>query len=138
MVTGHGQINGRPVYLFSQDFTVFGGSLSSTHAKKICKIMDQAMLVGAPVVGLNDSGGARIQEGVASLAGYADIFQRNVLASGVIPQVYHKSPPSTGSHIHISDITNYGSLCWWSRVFPCHNRFHFYGRRHIVSLHYRS
>lgn len=75
------------MYLFSQDFTVFGGSLSSTHAKKICKVMDQAMLVGAPVVGLNDSGGARIQEGVASLAGYADIFQRNVLASGVVPQV---------------------------------------------------
>lgn len=87
VITGHGLVNGRPVYLFSQDFTVFGGSLSATHAKKVCKIMDQAMLVGAPVVGLNDSGGARIQEGVASLAGYADIFQRNVLASGVIPQV---------------------------------------------------
>lgn len=87
MVTGHGQINGRPAYIFSQDFTVFGGSLSSAHAKKVCKIMDQAMLVGAPVIGLNDSGGARIQEGVESLAGYADIFQRNVLASGVVPQV---------------------------------------------------
>ncbi|KAG0712272.1 Propionyl-CoA carboxylase beta chain, mitochondrial [Chionoecetes opilio] len=87
VVTGHGFIHGRLVYLFSQDFTVFGGSLSSIHAKKICKIMDQAMLVGAPVIGLNDSGGARIQEGVESLAGYADIFQRNVLASGVIPQV---------------------------------------------------
>lgn len=87
VVTGSGLINGRPVYVFSQDFTVFGGSLSSVHAAKICKIMDQAMLVGAPVIGLNDSGGARIQEGVESLAGYADIFQRNVMASGVIPQL---------------------------------------------------
>lgn len=84
---GHGKINGQTVYIFSQDFTVFGGSLSMVHAKKICKIMDQAMLVGAPVIGLNDSGGARIQEGVESLAGYADIFQRNVLASGVVPQI---------------------------------------------------
>jgi propionyl-CoA carboxylase beta chain len=75
VVTGHGQINGRTVFVFSQDFTVFGGSLSSIHAKKICKVMDQAMLAGAPVIGLNDSGGARIQEGVDSLAGYADIFQ---------------------------------------------------------------
>jgi propionyl-CoA carboxylase beta chain len=80
-------VNGRPVYIFSQDFTVFGGSLSTVHAQKICKIMDKAVLVGAPVIGLSDSGGARIQEGVDSLAGYADIFQRNVLASGVIPQV---------------------------------------------------
>ncbi len=87
VITGSGLINGRPVYVFSQDFTVFGGSLSSVHAAKICKIMDQAMLVGAPVIGLNDSGGARIQEGVESLAGYADIFQRNVMASGVIPQL---------------------------------------------------
>jgi len=87
VVTGSGLINGRPVYVFSQDFTVFGGSLSSVHAAKVCKIMDQAMLVGAPVIGLNDSGGARIQEGVESLAGYADIFQRNVMASGVIPQL---------------------------------------------------
>jgi propionyl-CoA carboxylase beta chain len=87
VITGSGLINGRPVYIFSQDFTVFGGSLSSVHAAKICKIMDQAMLVGAPVIGLNDSGGARIQEGVESLAGYADIFQRNVMASGVIPQL---------------------------------------------------
>lgn len=87
VVTGRGLINGRTVFVFSQDFTVFGGSLSSVHAEKICKIMDQAMLVGAPVIGLNDSGGARIQEGVESLAGYADIFQRNVLASGVVPQI---------------------------------------------------
>jgi propionyl-CoA carboxylase beta chain len=87
VIIGSGLINGRPTYVFSQDFTVFGGSLSSAHAAKICKIMDQAMLVGAPVIGLNDSGGARIQEGVESLAGYADIFQRNVMASGVIPQL---------------------------------------------------
>ena len=87
VVTGYGTINGRLVFVFSQDFTVFGGSLSEAHAEKICKIMDHAMKVGAPVIGLNDSGGARIQEGVASLGGYADVFQRNVLASGVIPQI---------------------------------------------------
>lgn len=87
VVTGRGQINGRTCFVFSQDFTVFGGSLSMAHAKKICKIMDQALLVGAPVIGLNDSGGARIQEGVESLAGYADIFERNVLSSGVVPQI---------------------------------------------------
>ena len=87
VVTGYGTIEGRTVFAFSQDFTVFGGSLSAAHARKICKVMDQAMKVGAPVVGLNDSGGARIQEGVDSLAGYADVFQRNVLASGVIPQM---------------------------------------------------
>ena len=81
VVTGRGEINGKTVFVFSQDFTVFGGSLSMIHAKKVCKIMDQAMLVGAPVIGLNDSGGARIQEGVESLAGYADIFQKNVLGS---------------------------------------------------------
>ena len=87
VITGHGKINGRTVYAFSQDFTIFGGSLSETFANKICKIMDQALLIGAPVVGLNDSGGARIQEGVLSLAGYAEIFQRNVDSSGVIPQI---------------------------------------------------
>ena len=89
-ITGHGRIDGRLVFLFAQDFTVFGGSLSETNAAKVCKIMDLAMKAGAPVIGLNDSGGARIQEGVASLAGYADIFLRNTLASGVIPQI---SPP---------------------------------------------
>ena len=83
VITGHGLVDGREVFIFAQDFTVFGGSLSETHAQKICKIMDLAMKTGAPVVGLNDSGGARIQEGVVSLAGYADIFLRNVLASGV-------------------------------------------------------
>ena len=87
VVTGHGLVDGREVFVFAQDFTVFGGSLSETHAEKICKVMDLAMKVGAPVVGLNDSGGARIQEGVVSLGGYADIFLRNTLASGVIPQI---------------------------------------------------
>src|SRR5690606_24299114 len=94
VVTGYGTINGRLVFVFSQDFTVFGGSLSESHAEKICKIMDQAMKVGAPVIGLNDSGGARIQEGVASLGGYADVFQRNVLASGVVPQISMIMGPS--------------------------------------------
>ena len=87
VVTGHGLINGKLVYAFSQDFTVFGGSLSETHAQKIVKVMDMAMRVGSPVIGLNDSGGARIQEGVDSLGGYADVFQANVDASGVIPQI---------------------------------------------------
>src|SRR5690606_21000662 len=84
VVVGYGTINGRLVFLFSQDFTVYGGSLSEAHAEKICKVMDQAMKMGAPFIGLNDSGGARIQEGVASLGGYAEVFQRNVMASGVI------------------------------------------------------
>ena len=87
VVTGHGRVAGRPVFVFAQDFTVFGGSLSETFAEKICKVMDLAMKVGAPIIGLNDSGGARIQEGVVSLAGYADIFLRNTMASGVVPQI---------------------------------------------------
>ena len=87
VVTGYGTIDGRLVYVFAQDFTVFGGSLSETLAQKICKVMDQAMKMGAPVIGINDSGGARIQEGVNSLAGYAEIFQRNILASGEVPSV---------------------------------------------------
>lgn len=107
VVTGHGLVNGRPVYIFSQDFTVFGGSLSSAHAKKICKIMDQALLVGAPVVGLNDSGGARIQEGIDSLAGYADIFQRNVMASGVIPQISLIMGPCAGGAVYSPAITDF-------------------------------
>ena len=96
VVTGHGTIDGRLVFVFSQDFTVFGGSLSEAYAEKVCKVMDLAMKVGAPVVGLNDSGGARIQEGVASLGGYADIFLRNVLASGVIPQISVVLGPCAG------------------------------------------
>jgi propionyl-CoA carboxylase beta chain len=87
VITGYGTIQGRTVFVFSQDFTVFGGSLSEAHAEKIVKIMDKAVQVGAPIIGLNDSGGARIQEGVASLAGYASVFQRKVLASGVVPQI---------------------------------------------------
>jgi propionyl-CoA carboxylase beta chain len=107
VVTGRGLINGRTVFVFSQDFTVFGGSLSSVHAQKICKIMDQAMLVGAPVIGLNDSGGARIQEGVESLAGYADIFQRNVLASGVIPQISLIMGPCAGGAVYSPALTDF-------------------------------
>ncbi|XP_019867451.2 propionyl-CoA carboxylase beta chain, mitochondrial-like [Aethina tumida] len=107
VITGHGLVNGRPVYVFSQDFTVFGGSLSSIHAKKICKIMDQALMVGAPVIGLNDSGGARIQEGVDSLAGYADIFQRNVLASGVIPQISLIMGPCAGGAVYSPAMTDF-------------------------------
>ena len=99
VVTGYGTINGRLVFVFSQDFTVFGGSLSETHAEKICKVMDHAMKVGAPVIGLNDSGGARIQEGVASLGGYADVFQRNVMASGVIPQISMIMGPCAGGAV---------------------------------------
>ena len=100
VVTGWGTINGRLVYVFSQDFTVFGGSLSETHAQKICKIMDMAMQNGAPVIGINDSGGARIQEGVASLAGYAEVFQRNVMASGVVPQISLIMGPCAGGAVY--------------------------------------
>src|SRR5690349_16089869 len=107
VVTGYGTINGRLVFVFSQDFTVFGGSLSEPHAEKICKIMDQAMKVGAPVIGLNDSGGARIQEGVASLAGYADVFQRNVEASGVIPQVSLIMGPCAGGAVYSPAMTDF-------------------------------
>lgn len=107
VVTGRGKIYGRTCFMFSQDFTVFGGSLSSVHAKKICKIMDQAMLVGAPVIGLNDSGGARIQEGVESLAGYADIFQRNVMSSGVIPQISVIMGPCAGGAVYSPALTDF-------------------------------
>ncbi|KAJ3051554.1 hypothetical protein HK097_007434 [Rhizophlyctis rosea] len=107
VVTGYGTINGRLVYVFSQDFTAFGGSLSKTHAQKICKIMDQAMLVGAPVIGLNDSGGARIQEGVDSLGGYADIFQKNVLASGVVPQISLIMGPCAGGAVYSPALTDF-------------------------------
>jgi propionyl-CoA carboxylase beta chain len=107
VVTGWGTINGRLVYVFSQDFTVFGGSLSETHAQKICKIMDMAVQNGAPVIGLNDSGGARIQEGVASLAGYADVFQRNVLASGVVPQISVIMGPCAGGAVYSPAMTDF-------------------------------
>ena len=107
VITGHGKINGRPVYAFSQDFTVYGGSLSETFAGKICKIMDQAKAVGAPVVGLNDSGGARIQEGVGSLVGYADIFKRNVDSSGVIPQLSVIMGPCAGGAVYSPALTDF-------------------------------
>ena len=107
VVTGWGRINGRIVFVFSQDFTVFGGSLSEAHAEKICKVMDQAMKVGAPVIGLNDSGGARIQEGVASLAGYAEVFQRNVMASGVVPQISCVMGPCAGGAVYSPAMTDF-------------------------------
>jgi len=107
VVTGSGTINGRLVFVFSQDFTVFGGALSAAHAGKICKIMDMAMKVGAPVIGLNDSGGARIQEGVASLAGYAEVFQRNILASGVIPQISLIMGPCAGGAVYSPAMTDF-------------------------------
>ncbi|MBC6439803.1 MAG: acyl-CoA carboxylase subunit beta [Rhodospirillales bacterium] len=107
VVTGWGTVNGRLVFVFSQDFTVFGGSLSDSHALKICKIMDRAMQVGAPVIGLNDSGGARIQEGVDSLAGYAEVFQRNVLASGVVPQISVIMGPCAGGAVYSPAMTDF-------------------------------
>jgi propionyl-CoA carboxylase beta chain len=107
VVTGYGSINGKLVFVFSQDFTVFGGSLSEAHAEKICKIMDQAMKVGAPVIGLNDSGGARIQEGVASLGGYAEVFQRNALASGVVPQISVIMGPCAGGAVYSPAMTDF-------------------------------
>ncbi|MCG8503412.1 MAG: acyl-CoA carboxylase subunit beta [Sphingomonadales bacterium] len=107
VVTGNGTINGRLVYVFSQDFTVFGGSLSETFAEKMCKIMDMAMKTGAPVIGLNDSGGARIQEGVASLAGYAEVFQRNIMASGVVPQISVIMGPCAGGAVYSPAMTDF-------------------------------
>lgn len=107
VVTGHGTIDGRIVYVYAQDFTVFGGSLSETHAQKICKIMDQAMKVGAPLIGINDSGGARIQEGVRSLAGYAEIFERNIRASGVIPQISAVFGPCAGGAVYSPALTDF-------------------------------
>ncbi len=107
VVTGWGTINGRMVYVFSQDFTVFGGSLSETHAQKICKIMDMAVQNGAPIIGINDSGGARIQEGVASLAGYAEVFQRNITASGVVPQISVIMGPCAGGAVYSPAMTDF-------------------------------
>src|SRR5215210_4261490 len=110
VVTGHGLVDGRRVFVFAQDFTIFGGSLSETHAEKICKVMDTAMRVGAPVVGLNDSGGARIQEGVVSLGGYADIFLRNTLASGVVPQISCIMGPCAGGAVYSPAITDFNVM----------------------------
>lgn len=110
VITGHGLIDGRNVFVFAQDFTVFGGSLSETHAEKICKVMDLAMKVGAPILGLNDSGGARIQEGVVSLGGYADIFLRNTLASGVVPQISCIMGPCAGGAVYSPAITDFNIM----------------------------
>ncbi len=110
VITGHGLIDGRSVFVFAQDFTVFGGSLSETHAEKICKVMDLAMKVGAPLIGLNDSGGARIQEGVLSLGGYAEIFLRNTLASGVIPQISCIMGPCAGGAVYSPAITDFNVM----------------------------
>ena len=110
VITGHGTINGRLVFVFSQDFTIFGGSLSKAYAEKICKVMDLAVKVGAPVIGLNDSGGARIQEGVDALAGYSDIFLRNVLASGVVPQISLILGPCAGGAVYSPAITDFVAM----------------------------
>src|SRR5205814_5991188 len=107
VIAGHGHVDGRRVFVFAQDFTVFGGSLSETNAEKICKVMDMAMKVGAPLIGLNDSGGARIQEGVVSLGGYADIFLRNTLASGVVPQISAIMGPCAGGAVYSPAITDF-------------------------------
>src|SRR5690349_11204960 len=107
VVTGYGRVDGRLIYVFAQDFTVFGGSLAEAHAGKICKIMDLAVRNGAPIVGLNDSGGARIQEGVVSLGGYADIFLRNVMASGVVPQISAVLGPCAGGAVYSPAITDF-------------------------------
>src|SRR5829696_6548524 len=106
-ITGYGLVHGRPIYVFAQDFTVFGGSLSEANAQKIVKLMDLALKTGAPVIGLNDSGGARIQEGVASLAGYADIFLRNVLSSGVVPQISAIMGPCAGGAVYSPAMTDF-------------------------------
>src|SRR5699024_11150127 len=107
VVTGHGEIYGRPIYVFSQDFTVIGGSLSDTHAEKICKVMDMAMKNGVPIIGLNDSGGARIQEGVSSLGGYAEVFWRNSMASGVIPQLSAVMGPCAVGAVYSPALTDF-------------------------------
>src|SRR5437667_12331211 len=110
VITGHGLIDGRKVFVFAQDFTVFGGYLSETHGETICKVMDLAMKVGAPIIGLNDSGGARIQEGVVSLGGYADIFLRNTLASGVVPQISAILGPCAGGAVYSPAITDFNIM----------------------------
>ena len=120
VVTGSGTIHGRLVFVFSQDFTVFGGSLSERHAEKICRIMDTAMKAGAPLIGLNDSGGARIQEGVASLGGYAEVFQRNVLASGVIPQLSLIMGPCAGGAVYSPAMTDFIFMVKDSKLYVRH------------------
>ena len=121
VVTGWGTVNGRAVYLFSKDFTVFGGSLSEAHAQKIMKVQDMAMKARCPIIGLFDAGGARIQEGVAALGGYGEVFKRNVLASGVIPQIQR----------------HHGPLRRRRRLFAGHDRFHLHGARHLLHVRHR-
>ena len=122
VVTGWGTVNGRPVYVFAKDFTVFGGSLSEAHAEKVIKVQEMALRNRAPIIGLYDAGGARIQEGVAALGGYAEIFQRNVLASGVIPQISR----------------DHGSLRRRRRLFAGHDRLHLHGARHLLHVRHRT
>ena len=131
VVTGYGMINGRLVFVFSQDFTVFGGALSEAHAEKICKVMDQAMKVGAPVIGLNDSGGARIQEGVASLGGYADVFQRNVMASGVVPQISMVMGPCAGGAVYSPAMTDFIFMVKDSSYMFVEHRCHDFGMQDL-------
>ncbi len=120
VVTGFAKINGRPIALYSQDFTVFGGSLSETHAEKIVKIMNLAMKAGIPIIGLNDSGGARIQEGVNSLGGYADIFLLNTLASGVVPQISVILGPCAGGAVYSPAITDFVFMTTENKPYVCH------------------
>jgi propionyl-CoA carboxylase beta chain len=137
VVVGHGKINGRTVFVFSQDFTAFGGSLSKMHAAKICKVMDKAMLVGAPVIGLNDSGGARIQEGVDSLAGYADIFQVYFDPPDLVPDFLFLAQ-CHGFWCHSSNFTHHGTMCWWSCVFSCIDGLYLHGQGQFVLVRYRA
>ncbi len=130
MIVGHGLVNGRTVFAFSQDFTSRGGSLGEMHAAKICKIMDMAMKCGAPVVGLNDSGGARVEEGVDALRAYGDIFFKNSRASGVIPQISAIMGPCAGCH--------YGTLCRWGGIFACYDRLCVYGKKHQPYVYHQS
>jgi acetyl-CoA carboxylase carboxyltransferase component len=122
VVTGHGTVNGRPLFVFSQDFTVFGGSLSGPFGEKVCKVMDLAVKAGAPIVGLNDSGGARIQEGVVSLGSYGEIFRRNVLSSGVVPQISAIMGPCAGGAVYSPPSPI--SSSWWTRRLICTSPAH--------------
>ena len=134
VVTGYGMIGQRTVFVFAQDFTVFGGALSETYARKICKIMDMATELGAPVIGLNDSGGARIQEGVRSLAGYAEIFLRNSLASGVIPQISAIFGPCAGGAVYSP---YYGPVCGWSGLLAGVDGLYLYGKTNELYVYHR-
>jgi acetyl-CoA carboxylase carboxyltransferase component len=136
VVTGYGTVEGRLVFVYSQDFTTFGGSLSETQSNKICKVMDQAMKMGAPVVGINDSGGARIQEGVNSLAGYSEIFQRNILASGVVPQISAIFGPCAGGAVYSPALTDFIMMVKNTSYILISNRFHHFrtGYKHVTGV----